>query len=116
MNERIVVDSNGRKHITTEPLLHSPQSKQEQDKPIECKRCGGSGVIDDGEIDCYEDGTPFENGPIKCVKDCPDCTKPQAKEWVGLTDKDIQYLQDVYDVASDDYARAIDAMLRKRNT
>jgi len=25
MNERIITDSNGRKHITTEPLLHPPK-------------------------------------------------------------------------------------------
>ena len=25
MTERIITDSNGRKHITTEPLLHPPQ-------------------------------------------------------------------------------------------
>ena len=30
-------------------------------------------MVDDGEIDCYSDGTPFENGPVKCVKDCPAC-------------------------------------------
>jgi hypothetical protein len=39
-----------------------------------CKTCGGMGVVDDGEIDCYQNGEPYENGPVKCVKDCPDCT------------------------------------------
>jgi|GEM_PF-6360166 len=38
-----------------------------------CAKCGGSGLVDDGEIDCYPDGEPFENGPVKCVKDCPAC-------------------------------------------
>lgn len=38
-----------------------------------CARCGGSGVVDDGEIDCYTNGEPFANGPIKCFKDCPAC-------------------------------------------
>ncbi|MCV6567519.1 hypothetical protein [Pseudomonas aeruginosa] len=38
-----------------------------------CATCGGTGMVDDGEIDCYSDGTPFENGPVKCVKDCPAC-------------------------------------------
>ena len=38
-----------------------------------CQRCKGSGIVDDGEINCFEDGTPFENGPVKCVKDCPAC-------------------------------------------
>lgn len=43
-----------------------------------CVTCGGSGMVDDGEIDCYENGEPYENGPVKCVKDCPDCVqKPQ---------------------------------------
>lgn len=27
MTERIITDHNGRKHITTEPLLHPPQRK-----------------------------------------------------------------------------------------
>jgi hypothetical protein len=38
-----------------------------------CKRCKGSGVVDDGEIDCSDGGIPFECGPIKCVKECPLC-------------------------------------------
>lgn len=38
-----------------------------------CKTCGGQGVVDDGEIDCYPNGEPFVCGPVKCVKDCPDC-------------------------------------------
>lgn len=38
-----------------------------------CSTCGGTGMVDDGEIDCYSDGTPFENGPVKCVKDCSAC-------------------------------------------
>lgn len=38
-----------------------------------CSTCGGTGMVDDGEIDCYSDGTPFENGPVKYVKDCPAC-------------------------------------------
>ncbi len=38
-----------------------------------CERCGGTGVVDDGELDCSDGGIPYENGPIKCVKDCPAC-------------------------------------------
>ncbi|MEW3624639.1 hypothetical protein QOZ09_05355 [Pseudomonas aeruginosa] len=49
-----------------------------------CSTCGGTGMVDDGEIDCYSDGTPFENGPVKCVKDCPACkaqpSPAQAKQ------------------------------------
>lgn len=61
--------------------------------PAKCKRCGGSGVVDDGEIDCYSDGTPYMNGPIKCVKDCPACkaTPPasQPAEAVSADDDEV---------------------------
>lgn len=39
-----------------------------------CETCNGTGMVDDGEITCSEGGIPYENGPVKCVKDCPDCT------------------------------------------
>lgn len=42
-------------------------------EPVPCKRCGGSGILDDGETDCCADSTPYENGPVKCIKDCPSC-------------------------------------------
>lgn len=45
----------------------------------ECKVCGGTGVVDDGEITHYECGIPYMNGPVKCVKDCPACTAPPAQ-------------------------------------
>ncbi|HGM7116572.1 TPA: hypothetical protein ACKRNJ_001954 [Pseudomonas aeruginosa] len=38
-----------------------------------CATCNGTGLIDDGEITCSEGGIPYENGPVKCVKDCPAC-------------------------------------------
>ncbi|EOZ3000259.1 TPA: hypothetical protein ACRNIQ_000133 [Pseudomonas aeruginosa] len=38
-----------------------------------CATCGGTGMVDDGEITCSEGGIPYENGPVKCVKDCPAC-------------------------------------------
>ncbi|HFD6777398.1 TPA: hypothetical protein ACF3ML_001116 [Pseudomonas aeruginosa] len=41
--------------------------------PPKCATCGGTGMVDDGEITCSEGGIPYENGPVKCVKDCPDC-------------------------------------------
>ncbi|MBV5797724.1 hypothetical protein KUT57_14370 [Pseudomonas aeruginosa] len=41
--------------------------------PPKCATCGGTGMVDDGEITCSEGGIPYENGPIKCVTDCPDC-------------------------------------------
>ena len=41
--------------------------------PPKCATCGGTGMVDDGEITCSEGGIPYENGPVKCVKDCPAC-------------------------------------------
>ena len=46
---------------------------------VVCVTCNGSGIVDDGEIDCYENGEPYEHGPVKCVKDCPDCTTLPTK-------------------------------------
>lgn len=39
-----------------------------------CPQCNGTGVVSDGEIDHYQDGTPYMHGPVVCVKDCPACT------------------------------------------
>ena len=43
-----------------------------------CQTCGGVGVVDDGEI-TGSGGVEFESGPIKCVKDCPDCAALSAQ-------------------------------------
>ncbi|WP_324628511.1 hypothetical protein [Pseudomonas aeruginosa] len=51
-----------------------------------CATCNGSGFVDDGEINFYPDGTPFENGPVKCVKDCPDCAQPSPAQAVQAHD------------------------------
>ncbi|MFV3290154.1 hypothetical protein ACNFBR_15585 [Pseudomonas sp. NY11955] len=37
-----------------------------------CATCNGLGTVPDGEISGL-DGIAFENGPVECVKDCPDC-------------------------------------------
>ena len=37
-----------------------------------CPTCKGLRVVDDGEI-TGSGGVDYENGPIKCLKDCPDC-------------------------------------------
>jgi len=42
-------------------------------------------------------------------------SRPQRK-WVGLTDKEQEELMDNYDVASPDYAKAIEAKLKDKNT
>lgn len=43
-----------------------------------CKTCNGTRMVDDGQLHCSSGGIPFENGPINCVKDCPDCNAPHA--------------------------------------
>lgn len=43
-----------------------------------CATCHGTGLIDDGEMHCSAGGIPYENGPINCVKDCPECA-PASK-------------------------------------
>ena len=60
MTERIITDSNGRKHITTEPLLHTPA----QQEPVSCPVCNQVHTIldaDESQIirnakDGYPDG------------------------------------------------------------
>ena len=66
MTERIITDSNGRKHITTEPLLHTPAQQQEPKLPEFYAR------FEDGLVSVYqrrEDATPLlllrENLPDK---------------------------------------------------
>jgi len=48
-------------------------------EPVACKKCNGTGFIKTGEIDCYPDGTPYMNGPVVCVEDCPDCHPPRPE-------------------------------------
>lgn len=43
---------------------------------VKCKTCHGTRTVSDGAMYCSSGGIPFECGPIECVKDCPDCTKP----------------------------------------
>ncbi|HHF0618071.1 TPA: hypothetical protein ACPH2G_004589 [Pseudomonas aeruginosa] len=55
-----------------------------------CATCGGTGMVDDGEITCSEGGIPYENGPVKCVKDCPDC-KAQPSPAPELAERGTQH-------------------------
>lgn len=45
-----------------------------------CETCNGTGMVDDGEITCSEGGILYENGPVKCVKGCPDCAPVERDE------------------------------------
>jgi hypothetical protein len=51
-----------------------------------------------------------------CKKCFPVYTTPQQRTWVGLTDEEREELMDNYDVASPDYAKAIEAKLNEKNT
>ena len=42
-------------------------------------------------------------------------TTPPQRTWVGLTDEEREELMDIYDVASTDYAQAIEAKLKGKN-
>lgn len=61
-------------HVTNAhyPTWEASREAMAQPSP-KCATCGGTGMVDDGEITCSEGGIPYENGPVKCVKDCPDC-------------------------------------------
>jgi hypothetical protein len=54
-------------------------------EPI-CATCKGSGAVDDGEI-TGSGGVEFENGPIKCVKDCPECVGKRQVVEAGARDE-----------------------------
>lgn len=81
-------------HSSAESLLAmindqaSNQADLAQPSP-KCTTCGGAGMVDDGEITCSEGGIPYENGPVKCVKDCPSCkahpspTQPEDAPVIG---------------------------------
>lgn len=43
---------------------------------VKCKTCNGTRIVSDGAMYWSSGGIPFECGPIECVKDCPDCSKP----------------------------------------
>ena len=43
-----------------------------------CWTCNDTNMVDDGDLTHSAGGILYECGPIKCVKDCPDC-KPAAQ-------------------------------------
>ena len=61
----------------------------------ECNTCGGKRIVDDGELVCSSGGIPYENGPIKLVKDCPACTSP-APVSIVLPERFVDFETDNY--------------------
>ena len=61
----------------------------------------------DNEARCFSD---------KVFRMMQKYTIPPQRTWVGLTDMEIDELMDIYDVAAHDYARAIEAKLKEKNS
>ena len=92
MTTRIITDSNGRKHITTEPLLHPEQ------EPVACKECHLKDLVYDllGEL------------KVANLK----LSVRAQRTWVGLTDED-ELDWDGGDLKS--LVKAIEAKLKEKN-
>lgn len=52
--------------------MHSNGTDAPEYEPFKCETCNGFGTVPDGEVTGVG-SVEFENGPVKCVKDCPDC-------------------------------------------
>ena len=77
------------------PMPAAPDAAPSPDRGT-CQRCGGTGLVDDGEI-TGSGGVEFENGPVKYVKDCPECCA-MDREQVGEAQKqanDDDWLDDM---------------------
>jgi hypothetical protein len=132
MTERIITDSNGRKHITNEPLLHKPAP--------------GSAHYEDGDVFeriAAKKQQPAQQEPVTWKHDCaallqndvelwvdrcPHCGKPRttpqaqpaqsSKPWVGLTPDDIRGLcantiPSTWDIS---LCRLVEKFLKEKNT
>lgn len=54
-------------------LMREQHDSRRKNMRPHCQRCNGKGVVDDGMI--YGSGDiAYEGGPVRCIKDCPDCT------------------------------------------
>lgn len=86
----------------------------QQAEPAKCARCGGTGVVDDGALHFSEGGIPYENGPIKCVKDCPVCkaTGQQAEStMVAIAKRNLRaYLSKASFASNVDRQAALDCV------
>jgi hypothetical protein len=80
--ERGSIVHGGPKEIAHEPDCWAEQARivlSASAEPAKCKTCNGSKLVDDRELTHSVGGIPYENGPIKCVKDCPDCAEPAGE-------------------------------------
>ena len=96
MTTRIITDSNGRKHITTEPLLHSEQ------EPVAFASHGVVNWIADKQ---------FQHEALLY-------SAPQ-RTWVGLTEREQGAIMEdlnAYGTNLYQFAQAIEANLKEKNT
>lgn len=62
--------------------------------PGTCTTCKGLGTVPDGEI-AGLGGVEFENGPVECIKDCPDCKPIAPVERDERAEFESWYIRDV---------------------
>lgn len=74
--------------------------------PGTCETCKGTGTVDDGELTHSAGGIPYECGPIKCVKDCPDCKPPVVQRFSAVALRFATTSAKDY-VSGEDYDRAV---------
>ncbi|MDM9555578.1 hypothetical protein QU926_18310 [Pseudomonas asiatica] len=65
-----------------------------------CTTCNGLGTVPDGEISGL-DGVEFANGPVECIKNCPDCaTAPPVGHDDAIREALRAFVGAAYPVAS----------------
>jgi hypothetical protein len=132
MTTRIITDSNGRKHITNEPLLHQPAPVQEcfwrREGYKECPAAQPAPTVQEPAAYLF---TNVQSGDIEAS------TNPYHKEgeremwyreplvrppsqpapWVGLTDEDVKEIREQCDSIVTLHAiKAIESKLKEKNT
>jgi hypothetical protein len=106
MTTRIITDSNGRKHITNEPLLHQPAPVQEPVwiQPDHLQKAKTAPFLCRVEPHKRDDFVPLYTTP------------PAAqRQWVGLTDEEVMQTMSGDWTSQFYFARAIEAKLKEKN-
>lgn len=67
-------------------------NNQTIDGEPECRTCGDEGHVRDGALLCSSGGVPYENGPIECFKDCPDCKAQGEKSLISVIANEMSRL------------------------
>lgn len=67
------------------PRPTCPRCIKGDPSPPKCGTCNDLGHVPDGEITDVG-GAEFQNGAVKCIKDCPDCTPVERDGLEGVED------------------------------